>query len=232
MSSLARSLAVLLALQTGVFASPAPAAAEPNISGIWIRAPDRQGDTSPLAGEPLVKEPYAKAYRASPDHPAATTPEKCRIEGMPTLMAAHNALEILQTPGQVTVLGEYMTQTRRIYLDEPLPAADDVNPGYMGYSVGQWHGNTLEVETIGVRDDVRYLNIPHSAKMRISEKIRLTAPDRLEDDITLVDPDVLTRPYRLTFRYVRDSHHKIMEYPCAHQGIAAANPSSSGKPPP
>jgi hypothetical protein len=73
---------------------------------------------------------------------AAPTPggEQCKIEGMPTIMAAHNALEILQTPAQVTILAEYMTQTRRIYLNEPLPAPDDVSPGYMGYSVGRWQG--------------------------------------------------------------------------------------------
>jgi hypothetical protein len=162
---------------------------------------------------------------------AAPTPggEQCKIEGMPTIMAAHNALEILQTPGQVTILAEYMTQTRRIYLNEPLPAPDDVSPGYMGYSVGRWQGNTLAVQTIGVRDDVRYLNIPHSPKMQISEKIHLTAPDRLQDDITIVDRDALTRPYLLSFRYKKDPHHRIMEYPCTRKGLTVAAPSPSGK---
>lgn len=220
--------AVLLALQAGVLAAPGA-----NISGTWSRDPGARGDAPSAADEPPLKEPYAKAYKASRNLPTppATAREKCRIEGMPTLMAAHNALEILQTPGQVTVLAEYMTQTRRIYLDEPLPAPDDVSPGYMGYSVGQWHDNTLEVQTIGVRDDVRYLSIPHSAKMHISEKIHLAAPDRLQDDITIADPDVLTRPYRLTFTYKRDPQRRIAEYPCTHKGIAAAEPPPPAKPP-
>jgi hypothetical protein len=211
-------------LQTGAFA------AEADISGIWVRDPEPRSASS-VKSEPPLKEPYAKTYMATRTTAAAPTRagEKCKIEGMPTIMAAHNALEILQTPGQVTVLAEYMTQTRRIYLNEPLPAPDDVNPGYMGYSVGKWQGNTLAVQTLGVRDDVRYLHIPHSAKMHISEKIHLTAPDRLQDDITIVDPDALTRPYLLSFRYKKDPHHRITEYPCVHQGLAVAAPSSSGK---
>jgi hypothetical protein len=129
-------------------------------------------------------------------------------------MAARAPLEILQTPGQVTVLSEYMTQTRRIYLDSPLPPPDDINPGYMGYSVATWHGATLEVQTIGIRDDVRYQQIPHSANMKILEKIRLTAPDLLRDELTILDPDTLTGPYHLTFTYKRDPNYRIKEFVC------------------
>jgi hypothetical protein len=220
--------AVLLAWGGGAFASPAGA----DISCIWVRDSGSPADAPSATAEPPLKEPYAKAYSASHKRPAPATPggEKCKIEGMPTIMAARNALEIVQTPGQVTVLAEYMTQTRRIYLDEPLPTPDNVNPGYMGYSVGKWQGNTLGVQTIGVRDDVRYLDIPHSAKMHISEKIHLAAPDRLQDDITIIDPDILTRPYLLSFRYKKEPHHRIAEYPCVHKGIAAAEPSPSGQP--
>jgi hypothetical protein len=218
---------VLLVFSVGVRADAGGA----DISGTWRRNPDSQVVPPPL------KEPYASAYKAlrksqaeSNDRarPRATPNEKCKVEGMPTIMAAHDALEILQTPGQVTVLAEYMTQTRRIYLDEPLPALEDVNPGYMGYSVGNWHGNTLGIQTIGVGDDVRYMDLPHSAKMTISEKIHLTAPDRLQDDITIVDPDVLTRPYRLTFSYRKDARHRILEYACDRKGIAVDKEGSGG----
>lgn len=171
----------------------------PDISGTWSRSPD---SPSPADG------PRASA--------------KCKYEGMPTIMAARGALEILQTPGQVTVLGEYMTQTRRIYLDGSLPPLDDVSPGYMGYSVGQWQGDTLEVQTIGIREDVSYRDVPHSAKLKILEKIHLTAPDRLQDEITLVDPDALAAPYRLTFNYRKDSDHRILEYVCDHNSLVAA----------
>lgn len=211
---------MLLGLSMGMSAR----AATPDISGVWVR------DAGPAADAPPLRPAYVKAYDASRVRQAkADAAERsippasvmCRLEGMPTVMAARKALEILQTPGQVTVLAEYMTQTRRIYLDEALPALDDVNPGYMGYSVAKWQGNTLDVQTIGVRNDVRYLGIPHTDKMKILEKIHLTAPNVLQDEVTIVDPRILTRPYRVVFDYKKDPGHRIMEWPCNHNTLAA-----------
>jgi hypothetical protein len=188
-----------------------------DISGVWSRT---GADTSQLSVDPPLKPKYLKAYKASRQQqpPAGSTAsgalEKCWVEGMPTIMAARAALEIVRTPGQVTVLAEYMGQTRRIFMDEKMPAPADLNPGYMGTSVGKWNGDTLEVQTLGIREDVRYQDIPHSGKMKILEKIRLTGPDQLQDDVVIHDPNTLTQPLRLTFQYRKDPQHRVMEYPC------------------
>ena len=220
----------LLGCSVGVSAS----VAAPDISGTWTLSAD-----SPVSSEPPpLKEQYASAYKALRKHQAganekggagASASTKCKVEGMPTVMAGRGALEILQTPGQVTVLAEYMTQTRRIYLDGSIPAVEDLSPGYMGYSAGKWQGNTLEVQTIGIREDVVYRDIPHSPKMKILEKIHLAGPDLLEDEITLLDPDVLTGPHRLTFKYKKNPDHRISEYVCDHNGIATEPGKVSSK---
>jgi len=213
-------VATLLAVSVRVFA------AAPDISGVWSRSA-ADASQAPV-GPPPLKQKYQKIFEASrqpdaqPGSNASAAIEKCWVEGMPTIMAARAPLEILQTPGQVTVLAEYMGQTRRIAMDEKLPAAADVNPGYMGMSVGKWNADTLEVQTVGVREDVRYQGIPHSGKMKIVEKIHLTGPDELQDELTILDPVTLNQPYRLTFRYKKESRHRVMEYPCKHAGAAAA----------
>lgn len=220
----------LLGASLSVFAGASP----PDISGIWSRS---AADSAQPAGDPPLKQKYLRAYQALPKSESQTNGkasgalETCAVEGLPTIMAAREPLEILQTPGQVTVLAEYMSQTRRILLDEKPQAAEDINPGYMGYSIAKWNGDTLEVQTVGIREDVRYRNIPHSGKLKITEKIRLTGPDQLQDQLTLLDPDTLTQPYRLTFNYKREPQHRIMEYPCKHGGAAAASPESSGATP-
>jgi hypothetical protein len=211
---------MLLGLSMGV---PAHAAA-PDISGIWVRDAGPPEEAPPLRPAYVKAAESSRALQAKADAAQRSIPPAsvtCRLEGMPTVMGARRALEILQTPGQITVLAEYMTQTRRIYLDEALPALDDVNPGYMGYSVAKWQGNTLDVQTIGVRDDVRYLGIPHTDQMKILEKIHLTAPNALQDEVTIVDPRILTRPYRVIFDYKKDPGHRIMEWPCNHNTLAA-----------
>jgi len=221
---LSRIAVLSLCLATGV-----ATAMPPNISGVWNRYPDPYPDVfspdpPPPGGEPPLKEPYQSAYlalqkrQAEADEsgkPLATPSTRCFPEGMPTIMGAHYALQILQTPGQVTVLAEFMTQTRRIYLNEALPPLADLTPTYNGYSVARWRGNTLEVHTIGVREDVLYLDMPHSAKMKVTERIHLTAPDLLQDDITIEDPEMLTHPYKFTFGYKKEPRdYKVAEYVC------------------
>jgi hypothetical protein len=210
----------------------AASCATPDFSGTWERYPDPYAefentpfadDPPPPAGGPSLKEPYASAYKelnrrkAEADKngkPLVDASTQCVPEGTPTLMAAVYPIEIVQTPRQIVVLAEFLTQTRRIYLNEKMPALEDISPGYNGYSVGHWQGDTLVVQTIGVREDVKFVQAPHSAQMKVTERLRLTAPDRLENKITIEDPGVLAKPYVFTFGYKRNPGYRIMEYIC------------------
>jgi hypothetical protein len=50
--------------------------------------------------------------------------------------------------------------------------------------------------------------------MKVTERLRLTAPDRLEAQITIEDPSILAKPYKFTFGYKRSREYRIMEYIC------------------
>jgi hypothetical protein len=65
-----------------------------------------------------------------------------------------------------------------------------------------------------VREDIQFMAIPHSAQMKITERLRLTGPGLLEDQITIDDPSVLAKPYAFTFGYKRNLQYRIMEYIC------------------
>jgi hypothetical protein len=95
-----------------------------------------------------------------------------------------------------------------------MPALEDNSPGNNGYSVGRWEGETLVVQTIGVREDVKFMGFPHSAQMKVTERLRLTAPDLIENQITIDDPDVLAQPYKFTFGYQRNPDYRLVEYIC------------------
>lgn len=229
MSRYLLSAVMLMAcLSVGVSASEAPA----DFSGTWERYPDPYAvftedafaaDPPAPDGGPKLKEPYAREYEeyvkrkaeaTRQGKPLADASTQCLPEGMPTIMGAIYPIEIVQTPQQIVVLAEFLTQTRRIYLNEEMPDEEEIFPGYNGYSVGHWEGETLVVETIGVREDVTFYAIPHSAQMRIVERLRLTAPDRLENQVTIHDPVYLAEPYRFTFGYRRNPEYRIMEYIC------------------
>ncbi len=96
----------------------------------------------------------------------------CVPYGMPRMMAvATYPVEILQTPGQITIVTEAFSEVRRVFMDQPQLPIDEVPPGYYGHSVGRWEGDTLVIDTVGIKESVPgYQNIPHSDQMRITER--------------------------------------------------------------
>ena len=222
------------ALALSVVAPPAGAAGsiagQPDISGVWAHAFPRPGqpadprlDTGPLPVPPLKPAYMAEwtALRAKQKaadekgEPTAGLEAMCLPDGMPGLMFAIYPLEILQTPGRVTVIEEAFSQTRRVYLDEPQGKVGDVEPGYYGHSVGHWDGDALVVDTLGLKQSVPgYRDIPHSDEEHIIERIRLIDPDILEDQMTVEDPKVLERPWSFRFVYRRMKGYHMLEYVC------------------
>jgi hypothetical protein len=204
----------------------------PDITGSWERygfGGGRGGDPQaaalrpPPAPQPLLKPMYMKEWQArvqaareadAKGQPLATGYTHCLPDGMPSMMAAMFPLEILQSRGQVTIIEEAFTQVRRIHLDRPQKAIADVEPGFFGYSVGKWQGDTLVVDTIGIKEDVRYQNTPHSSQMRITERIKLMSPQVLWNEITIEDPVTLEKPWTVTYAYRRMPDYSLLEYVC------------------
>lgn len=214
----------------GETSQTSPISAEPNITGVWERYPspfpEGLTDTEEIPapnGGPDLKEPHASEWRAKRERrnaalkagtPLVDASTNCLPEGTPGIMQAIYPIQILQTPGQITVLAELFMQTRRIYLDTPLPPADEIAPSYFGFSAGEWDGDTLIVRTRGVQKSLEFFEIPHGDEMLVTERFRLTAPDMLKLDITIEDPEYLNTPYHFTWEYKRNDEYRLSEYVC------------------
>jgi hypothetical protein len=135
---------------------------------------------------------------------------------MPRMLSvASYPIEILQTPGQVTIITEAFSEVRRVYMDKPQLPIDEVPPGFYGRSVGKWEKDTLVIDTVGIKENVAgYQNMPHSDKMRITERIRLVAPDVLHDQVTIDDPVVLEKPVTFTYAYRKLPDYEMVEFIC------------------
>lgn len=173
--------------------------------------------------EPPLEQPHLDEWRAVQARiaeltkkglPPPTTGMACIPEGMPAMMQATFPMEILETPGQITIIQEAYNQVRRVQLDAPAIAPQDAEPRFAGHSTGRWMGTTLVVETVGVKESVRFRNVPHSSKMRITERMRLVNDEILENQVTVDDPEYLTKPWTWTWLYKRWPGYRIEEYVC------------------
>ena len=204
-----------------------PAAAEPDFTGTWERYPPRGETADPrYAPSPIPDPPLKPEYRAEWDasqaklaqrleesQPAGDNYVHCIPDGMPAMMQGMFPMEVFQRPEQINITQEAFNQTRRIYMNEALPRWDEVDPSFFGRSAGRWEGDTLVVETVGVKDYVSFRWAPHSESMKITERIRLLAPDYLQDEITVED-EYLERPWTWTWTFRRMPGYKLLEYVC------------------
>lgn len=212
-----------------VLAASSAAAQTPNLAGAWEPAGGGRGlgpGLAPPPASPIVLKPeYARDYearrqadaeRTKKGEPPASAAVLCSPYGMPRMMAvASYPAEIIQTPSQITIITEAFSEVRRVYMNEPQLPIDEVPPGYYGHSVGRWEGDTLVIDTVGIKESVPgYNNVPHSSQMRITERMRLVAPDVLHDQITITDPVVLEKPIVYTLAYRRLKDYKMVEFIC------------------
>lgn len=137
----------------------------------------------------------------------------CKPEGVPRMGAPN---QIVQTPGQVVLLYENRN-TFRVIPTDGRPHRDDVDPSWMGDSIGRWEGDTLVVESVNFTDE-SWLGADgwfHSDKMRVIERFRREG-DALVYSATVEDPVVLTGPWDLTPRTLKrltDRSDALMESP-------------------
>jgi hypothetical protein len=219
--------AVFLVLLTSAVYAQSPGN-RPDFTGTW--GPYRAGrgadpKLAPPPASPIVLKPqYAKPYEARRaaeaeanrrGEPLASAGMLCTPYGVPSMMSvAVYPVEFIQMPKQVTIIAEAFSEVRRIYLDKPQTPIDEVPPGYYGHSVGHWEGDTLVVDTVGIKESVQYQRMPHSDQMRITERIQFAAPDILHDQITIEDPVTLEKPFTYTLAYRRMPNYEMVEFVC------------------
>ena len=240
LGAVALCVGCLVSLQTGIAAAqsqaqtlPPKSAAKFNpraLDGSWNRYPDLTDRVDPSVQPPPpdippppLKPEYLAAWQAvrkkfdeanARGEPPVTGYVKCLPDGMPATMMAMFPLEVLQSPGRITIIEEAYNQVRRIYLNEDQIPIDDAEPGFWGHSVGKWAGDTLLVDTVGIKENVRFRDVPHSNQMRITERIKMLSNEFFEDRITVTDPVYLTAPWSWVWEYRRKPGYKIYEYVC------------------
>ena len=101
------------------------------------------------------------------------------------------------------ILNELGASYRQIFTDgRPLPA--DPNPTWNGYSTGKWDGDTLVVQTNGLRDGtwLDFVGNPLTESARITERFRRLNFGQLEIEITVDDQKAYTKPWTVTLSQV------------------------------
>jgi hypothetical protein len=166
--------------------------------------------------------------------------DRCITRGVPGGMfpaGYNNAYQIVQTPGYLVILYEMIHDARIIPLDGRPHVGEGIRL-WMGDSRGRWDGQTLVVDTTNYSDKGwiatsaatgRIKGIPQSEALHVVERFTRIDADTINYEVTIEDPQVYTKPWKVAIPLNRDETYRIFEYACHEGNKAVANVLSGAR---
>jgi hypothetical protein len=177
-------------------AIPRTAGGKPDFTGYWNipYVPNMA-----LGHEDAV--PYTETGRAAYiNHDSKDDPtSNCWFPGVPRIMQSPYPSQWVQTPTHLVILFEYMHMFRSIPLDGR-PHPNKMEPAFMGDSTGHWEGDTLVIDTAGLKGPpwtwLDTAGHQHSEALHVIERLQRT-PDGISYEFTVDDPIMYSQPWTL-----------------------------------
>jgi hypothetical protein len=233
-------LAPVLAAAASGLTQAAQPAAHPDLSGVWAHTSitgfeplasgptsitnlSRRGITSDnrqLVGDyhnPILKPEAANIVKQHGDISLSgigypTPRNQCWPGGIPFVFST-TAIELLEQPNEVTFLYYEDHEARHVRMNGQHPK--NLKPSWYGDSVGHWEGDTLVIDTVGIKIGpyamIDWYGTPHSPALHLIERYRLLdyeqAKDGLERDFKenfqvqqdMIDPSYKGKHLQLEF---------------------------------
>jgi hypothetical protein len=217
-------------------AKPVPRAAngKPDLSGIWVatgalllfegeeafraaQAADKAAGRSAPPPEPPPYKPDAEAKRQyylarrGIDDPMG----RCLLTGVPRIQYRPLPFEILQLPNRTIILYEIHHAFRIIPADgTPHPA--DLEPSYLGDSIGRWDGDTFVVDVTNFNTNTWLAGVGtiHSEQLHVTERYTRDSFETIRYEVTMEDPVVFTKPWHMAEVFRLRPNERIREYEC------------------
>src|SRR5262245_59283980 len=144
----------------------------------------------------------------------------CLPPGGPRMMATPYPMEIIQLAEQKRIIMIFEGAThvwREIHMDgRAHPQGDDLNPTYLGHSVGRWEGDILVVDTVGFHEGtwLDYFGHPHTSMLHVVERFSRPNKNTLHFEATIDDPGAYTKPFTVAWDIPWDPRDELKEYIC------------------
>ena len=205
---------------------------KPDLSGIWQvmetanwnvlghqAQPGVPAGPGVVEGNEIPYQPWALARQKENFARRATAdPEtKCYLPGVPRIMYLPLPFQIVQVPAKMVMLFEYAHAIRHIHTN-----GNGHPPGHidwwLGDSRGRWEGDTFVVDSVDFNDETWFDRAGnfHSDELHVVERFTPSGPDHIAYEVTIEDPKVFTRPWKMQMPIYRrkEANVQLLEYEC------------------
>jgi len=233
----------LLAVSSLTAAQDIPRTADgrPDFNGIWQAINTANWDVEPHAASfgPLVAAgaigaipaglgivegneiPYTPEARAQQqenksdwlsDDPLV----KCYMPGVPRANYLPFPFQIVQSTDHIIFAYEFASASRIVYVDQPDFEAPILS--WMGHNLAYYEGETLVIDVTDQVPDtwLDHAGNHHTDALRVTERYTHLGPNVIQYEATLEDPNVYTRPWKVSFPLYRrlDDNMQLLEFKC------------------
>jgi len=225
--------------RTERYETPRTTDGRPDMSGIWQALSTAHWDIEDHAARPgpvlalgaafsvpggqgvvegeIPYQPWAAAKKKDNfDNRLTLDPEiKCYMPGVPRATYMPYPFQILQGTSKIVFAYEFADTSRIIHMDD---VGESPAETWMGWSRGRWEGDTLVVDVTSFNDQTWFDRAGnfHSEALHVVERYTRTGPDHLSYDVTIEDPKVFTRPWKVSLPLYRrqETDLQLVEYKC------------------
>jgi hypothetical protein len=183
--------------------------------GVVVDPPDGQIPYKPWALA-HKKENFEKSRIRYPYDPLKNPDPvaRCYTPGVPRITYLGWPLEIVQAKDYVSFVYEWMHLRRMVPLTaREVPEGLDL---WIGVSRARWEGDTLVVKVTDLSDHT-WLDMAgnfHSKAAQVEERYTLVNADTINYEVTIEDPNVFTRPWKMRMPLQRQRDVRLLEYEC------------------
>ena len=184
-----------------------------------VDPPDGLVPYQPWAAAKQKQQSIDYAWPTKPEH--IDTQHRCLLSGVPRLYFIIPSFKIIQGRDTVVFVWDTYHAYRVIPLDGRPHVASNVKL-WMGDGRGRWEGNTLIIDTTGVKGArLTYTGDFYSDNAHIVERLTFVDRDNMIYEATIDDPTVFTRPWTIRVAERRRPDEELWESAC-YEG--AVNP--------
>jgi hypothetical protein len=168
---------------------------------------------------PIPMTPWAQAIfdERSRNFSKGNPSSSCLPHGISEAMMI-DSFKIVQHSGVTLILYEEFARFRQIFADGRTHPAE-MNPAWLGYSIGKWDGGAFVVDTRGFNDRswLDFAGHPHSEQLRVIERFRRTDFGHMQLELTFEDPVAYSAPWSAALNFQLMPDTDLIENICENE---------------
>lgn len=186
---------------------------KPDLTGMWMYGSD------PFPPAPKITDWAAQLVAERTKNHFIESPRfRCLPTSLP--IPTHTPPifgKFVHTPDLIVILYEGILGFRQIFMDGR-DHPQDIDPSWLGHSIGWWEDDVLVVDTVGFNDrGWTGLAHPRSEKFHVIERYRRTSYGGMELELTIEDPAVYHEPWVKQMPIYLAPNEQLFEFVCENE---------------